>query len=119
MKKKLTIVIAALVLVAAVFALTACSGDETAATVKNYEIAESKVNIGDTHGTPTITANMSDDTTKTVSNNLVYDQDDIAALALDDGKYTKAGEYTVKVYILEQQDKFYLGEWKIIVKVTK
>lgn len=118
MKKKLTIIAAVLIVAATCFALTACSGDDTL-SVKSYEIAESKVNIGDTHGTPTITANMSDDTTKTVANNLVYDETDIAKLKLEDNKYTTAGEYIVKVYILEQQDKFFLGEWKIIVKVTK
>lgn len=120
MKKRLTIVLTAVLLIVAVLSLVACAEKEETATVVSYEIAESKVNIGDTHGTPTITAKMSDDTTKTVSKNLVYDADDVAKLQLDENnKYTKSGTYTVKVYILEQKEEFYLGEWKIIVKVTK
>lgn len=120
MKKVVSIV--AVLLVVACFAcvLTACEKDDGTLKVSSYEIKETVVNIGDKHGTPTITAHMSDGTDKTVSNNLVYDKDDVDALKLDDdGKYTKAGSYSVKVYILEQQDQFYLGEWKITVKVTK
>ena len=119
MKKIVCSVLVAIVLIASVATLIACT-DEPTSLVSSYTIDEVKVNIGDTFGTPTVTANMTDGTTKTVSNNLVYDEADIEKLKLDDeNKYTTAGEYTVKVYILEQQDKFYLGDWKITVKVTK
>lgn len=119
MKKKLTVIVAAVVLVAAVFALAACTSDD-AVTISGYEIADSSVYVGDAHGKPSITATLSDGTTKTVSNNLVYDQTDIENLLLDDDDcYTQSGEYTVKVYILEQQDKYYIGEWSITVKAKK
>ncbi len=118
MKKTLAIVLVVALALAAVFTLTACkNGDEG---TLSYEITESKVNIGDTHGTPKITATLPDGATKTVTNNLVYNKEDVEKLALDnDNKYTKAGEYTVRVYILEEKDEFYLGEWKITVKITK
>lgn len=118
--KKLVSVIAIVLLIAAVACVfTACEKDSDK-LVDKYEIAESVVKMGDKHGTPTITAHMSDGTTKTVSNHLVFDEEDVEALKLDkDGKYTEAGEYTVKVYILEQQEKFKLGEWKITVKAVK
>ncbi len=119
MKKTVCSFLVAILLIASVATLIACT-EEPASLVASYTIDEVKVNIGDAFGTPTVTANMSDGTTKTVSNNLVYDEKDIENLKLDENdKYTTAGEYTVKVYILEQQEKFYLGDWKITVKVTK
>lgn len=119
MKKTVCSFLVAILLIASVATLIACT-EESDSLVSSYTIDEVKVNIGDAFGTPTVTANMTDGTTKTVSNNLVYDEADIEKLKLDENdKYTTAGEYTVKVYILEQQDKFYLGDWKITVKVTK
>lgn len=119
MKKTVCSFLVAILLIASVATLIACT-EESDSLVSSYTIDEVKVNIGDAFGKPTVTANMSDGTTKTISNNLVYDEADIEKLKLDENdKYTTAGEYTVKVYILEQQDKFYLGDWKITVKVTK
>lgn len=119
MKKTITIVAVLLVVASIACILTACNGDSDTLSVSSYEIKDTVVNVGDSHGTPTITAKMSDGTEKTVSNNLVYNEDDIAALKLEDGKYTKSGKYEVKVYILEEQEQFFLGTWNITVKVTK
>lgn len=120
MKKTVAIVLVIALALAAVLALTACNKNES--DELTYKIEESTANVGDTHGTPTIKATLPDKTVKDVTNNLVYDQDDIEKLKLDkDNKYTKdsVGVHTVKVYILEEKEKFFLGEWKITVKVTK
>ena len=121
MRKTILTTVTVLVLVlVSILVLTACDNEETDATVKSYEITDSKFDIGDTFAAPTITANMSDDTTKTVANNLVYAADDYAALQLDaDKKFTKAGTYDVKVYILEEREEFLLGTWHITVRVKK
>ena len=122
MKKSLLTLVAVLILVVTACAvLTACSDDTDALTIKSYEITETKVNVGDAFSAPTITATLSDDSTKTVTNNLVYDEDDLALLELADGKYTKSGSYEIKVYILEQRDAspYYIGTWKLTVRVNK
>jgi len=119
MKKVFSVIAVILVAASVLCVLAACDGKDEG-LVSSYEIADSTVKVGDKHGTPTITAHMTDGTDKTVSKNLVYDEEDLDKLLLDDeDKYTKAGEYTVKVYILEQQEKFFLGNWKIIVKAVK
>lgn len=119
MKRKLITALCLTMVVVSVLCLFACSDKTTEKTVDKYEIAETKVNVGDTHGNPTITATFNDGTTQAVSNNLVFDAENIKELALEDGKYTKAGTYTVKVYIIEQRDDLYIGEWKITVKAIK
>ncbi len=119
MKKTVSIVAVLLVVATIACVLTACNNKTEEVTVSSYEIAETVVNVGDTHGTPTITAKLSDGTEKTVSNNLVYNEEDVANLGLSDGKYTKSGKYEVKVYILEEQEKYLIGTWNITVKVTK
>ena len=122
MKKSLFTLVAVLILVVTACAvLTACSDDTEALTIKSYEITETKVNVGDTFSAPTITATLSDDSTKTVTNNIVYDETDLARLELADSKYTKSGSYEIKVYILEQRDEapYYIGTWKLIVRVNK
>lgn len=120
MKKTFLTSVAVLVLVVVCFAaLTACD-KESDLTVLSYDITPSKVDIGDTFAAPTITANMSDETTKTVSKNLVYSASDLALLELDaDKKFTKAGTFQVKVYILEEREEFLLGTWDITVRVKK
>ena len=50
---------------------------------------------------------------------MVYNEEDIAKLELKDDKYTKSGKYEVKVYILEEQEKYLIGTWKITVKAIK
>ncbi len=119
--KKVISVIALVLIVASISVLfVACSDKDDSLKVNSYEIKESIVKVGDKHGTPTIKAYLSDGTDKTVANNLVYNEADLAALLLDEeDKYTKAGTYTVKVYILEEKEELYVGDWKITVKVVK
>lgn len=119
MKKTVSIVAVLLIVATIACVLTACQNKSDEVTVSSYEIKETVVNVGDTHGIPTITAKLSDGTEKTVANNLVYNEEDVAKLELNDGKYTKSGKYEIKVYILEEQEKYLIGTWKITVKVTK
>ena len=118
MKKALPILAVALTLVVAACCFVGCTtSDET--TVSSYEITAVTYNVGDALGTPTVTAHMSDGTTKTVSNHLVLKQSDVDALHLEDNKFTVAGEYVVKVYHLEEKKGYELGDWTITVKATK
>lgn len=119
MKKTVSIVAVLLIVATLACVLTACNDKTEEVTVSSYEIAETVVNKGATHGTPTITAKLSDGTEKTVSNNLVYNEEDVAKLKLEDGKYTEPGKYEVRVYILEEQEKYLIGTWNITVKATK
>ncbi|MCI5790785.1 MAG: hypothetical protein MR239_02710 [Clostridiales bacterium] len=119
MKKTVSIVAVLLIVATLACVLTACKNKTDEVTVSSYEIKETVVNVGDKHGTPTITAKLSDGTEKTVSKNLVYNEEDIAKLELKDDKYTKSGKYEVKVYILEEQEKYLIGTWKITVKAIK
>lgn len=119
MKKTVSIVAVLLIVATIACVLTACKNKTDEVTVSSYEIKETVVNVGDKHGNPTITAKLSDGTEKTVSKNLVYNEEDIAKLELKDDKYTKSGKYEVKVYILEEQAKYHIGTWKITVKAIK
>jgi len=119
MKKVLSVMAVVLTLVVLSALFIGCSGSSDTLSVSSYEITETKYNVGDTIGTPTVTAKMSDGTTKTVSNHLVLKQSDVEALHLTDDKFTVAGEYTVAVYHLEEKEGYKLGDWKITVKATK
>ncbi|MBR1747921.1 MAG: hypothetical protein IJ735_06925 [Clostridia bacterium] len=119
MKKFLPIVAVVMVLISVAAIFVGCSSSSAQTTVTKYEIESTKVNVGDAFVKPTITAYLSDGTTKTVSNNLIYKQADLDALELDDNKFTKAGEYTVHVYLLEEKEGYELGAWSLTVKATK
>lgn len=112
-------VVMVLVVIAAIF--VGCSSSSNETTIVGYENIEPiKVTVGDTFTTPTITAKLSDGTTKTVSNHVVYKKADYEALELDDDdKYTKAGEFEVHVYHLEEKEGYEIGTWTITVQAKK
>lgn len=123
--KKVSIVMLLLVVLTGVFCLAACTEKSEIITVDKYEITESKYTVGDTFDKSkvVVTAYKSDETTATISKNLVLSKDGLASLALDaDNKLTKAGTFTIKVYILEENEnypEFFIGDWTIVVKAKK
>lgn len=119
MKKIVSIIVLILIVVSMACVFTACSEKDSDKLIDSYTIAPSVVNVGDTHGTPTITALMTDGTEKTVKNNLKYNAEDIEGLKLKDGKYTEAGTYSVRVYIIEEKEELFIGTWDITVKAVK
>ena len=125
MKKFLSVFAVVMILVIASAVLVACSGS-SAVTISGYTVKETTYTVGDTLGTPSITATLSDGTTKTVSNNVVLKQSDLDALKAgespkmdEDNKFLVAGEYVIHVYHLEEKEGYEVGTWTITVKATK
>ncbi len=123
--KKVSVLVLVLLIFACTVVLTACNEKSDVMTVTSYEIADSTYTVGDTFDKTkvSITATKSDGTTAAVSKNLAFGEESIASLSLDeDNKLTKAGTFTVKVYILEENEdypEFFIGDWKIVVKAKK
>jgi len=124
MKKKalvLALIIILTVLTATV--LVACNKGQTKIT---YVIEDSTYINGDVFNKSSvkITATLRDGSVKNVSSShLVFDASDIEKLELKDDKFTKAGDFTVGVWLIEQneiyRDEFFLGDWQITVKPKK
>jgi hypothetical protein len=126
MKKFFTVALLIIALAVSVTLLTACSDETDMATVIDYEIAPNSYFVGDTFDSSkvSIKANMSDDTSLPVDSNLFFTGNDKESLKLDDAqKFTTAGTYKVKVYLLVDDDRennrFFLGEWELVVKAKK
>lgn len=126
MKRIITAAILIIVLATSCIALAACSEKKDELTVVDYEIKSSTYFIGDQFKTSDISVNakMSDDTTKEVTKNLLFTGDDKESLKLDsENKFTQSGTYKIKVYHLVADDRennrFFLGEWEIVVKIKK
>lgn len=126
MKKFFTVALLIIAVVMSVSVLTACSEKDDTATVVDYEITSNTYVVGDVFDTSKvkITANMSDDTTLPVDSNLYFTGNDKDSLKLDENnKFTTAGTYKVGVYLLVNDDRennrFFLGEWELIVKAKK
>ncbi|HKL73283.1 MAG TPA: hypothetical protein VJ903_00135 [Clostridia bacterium] len=126
MKKVFTVALVIIAVVTSLSLLTACSNEEEAPIVVDYEIESNTYFVGDTFDTSKVkvTANMSDDTTLPVDSNLFFTGNDKESLNLDeDGKFLKADTYKVNVYLLVADDRennrFLLGEWELIVKAKK
>ncbi len=115
--KKVSVVVLLIVAIACVFGLTACNKDNEEITVVKYVIDESTYTVGDSFDKAAVVVNAqkSDDSTVKISKNLVVGQAGIDSLALDsDSKLTKAGTFTLKVYILEENadyPEFFIGDW--------
>lgn len=126
MKKFFTVALLIIAVVMSVSVLNACSEKDDTATVVDYEITSNTYVVGDVFDTSKvkITANMSDNTTLPVDSNLYFTGNDEDSLKLDENnKFTTAGTYKVGVYLLVNDDRennrFFLGEWELIVKAKK
>ncbi|MFA6866648.1 MAG: hypothetical protein WCR54_03940 [Clostridia bacterium] len=124
MKKVILVIAIVAAVILSTVGMVACSEkNDSINDIKSYDITDTEVFVGDTMSTNNIkiTATMEDDTTISVNNNLQFVGNDDESLKLDDeGKFTKAGEYIVKVYALrEGDDDYFIGDWKIKVKVKK
>jgi len=117
---------AILVIICAALLVACADGNKGKSGIESYTIEPTTYYVGDTFDTSKvkITANMSDETTKAVDSNLFFKGNDKETLKLDENNnFTAAGEYSVSVYLLTADDRennrFYLGEWKLIVKAKK
>jgi len=123
--KKVSILVLVLLVFTCTVLLTACNEKSDLITVTGYEITESTYTVGDTFDKTkvSIEATKSDGTTAQVTNNLAFGEESIEALSLDEENIlTKAGTYTIKVYILEENinyPEFFIGDWKVVVKAKK
>lgn len=117
MKKTVLIVLCIAVLAAAFCAFIACEKEDEEVTIASFAIEDKTYAIGDKYAQDDakITATLTDKTTVDVTKNLVFAGDDDATLNLEDGKFTKAGEYKVKVYKFEKREDLLIGEWTIKV----
>lgn len=123
MKKVILVISLVIAIVISAVGMVACSGDDELNDIVDYEIETKEYYIGDTLSTSDvkITATKEDETTVAVSKNLKFVDADAESLDLDeDGQFTKAGEYIVKVYGLRaDDDNYFIGDWTIKVKVKK
>lgn len=124
MKKATAIVLTAILVLSAVCLLVACGGDKEAVfdydkiniEVKNYALGE-KYDEADA----VIEATLKDGSKRKLTKNLVFvdkaeKEENKLENALDeDGKFTKAGEYKMEVYMLEAREDLKIGEWTIKV----
>ncbi|NLL56172.1 MAG: hypothetical protein GX242_03055 [Clostridiales bacterium] len=126
MKRLTTFALLIVAIALSVTLLTACANDSDALSVVSYEIEPSNYFVGDAFDTSkvSIAAKMSDDTTKKVTNNLFFSGHDKESLKLDDeNKFTTPGTYKVNVFFLvddnREDNRFFLGEWELVVKAKK
>jgi hypothetical protein len=126
MKKIFTVALLVIALAVSSLMLIACSDETDTVSVVDYTIDSTTYYVGDTMSTDdvAITANMSDDSSYDVTNNLYFVGTDDDDLDLDeDGAFTKTGNYEVKVYFLttddREENRFFLGTWKIEVEISK
>ena len=112
MKKIISVVSVALVLCCIFCLFTACK-DDNAGIV--YTLEETTYEVGDTFSTgdATITAVYNGEKIK-IDTHLVFDTEALEE-ELEDGKFTKAGTYTVAVYAVENRSDLKIGDWKITV----
>lgn len=120
MKKLLTSVVLIMIVFSMAVMLSACKDETAVEEIDHYEIDELILTEGDTlsWSSVVVTCYLKDETTKTVSNNLTY-QESVVKDILDDDKkiITGAGgkSYDIKVYHLEEE----IGTLKLTVKVKK
>lgn len=106
MRKKIVILAMILVIVSLTFVLSACNEEEVL-TIEKITVEYNKkvaYKVGSQFSTEdfTVTAHLSDDTTKEIKNNLIWHTE---TLGLDDeDKFQNAGEYTLKVDFLKYKD---------------
>lgn len=115
--KKTVVLILILSLIVSMACLFIACKDDKEAVIKNYEPIEvENYAIGDKYNQSDagIVAVLEDGTKKDITENLIFVGEDNLKLD-DDGNFTEAGEYKVKVYALEEREDMYIGEWTIKV----
>ena len=116
MKKTIVLLLCIVLSVAAVCLFVACEDDKEP-VIESYKAIETdNYAIGDEYkqSDAEVVAVLKDGTTKNITKNLVFVGEDGLKLD-DDGKFTEAGEYTIKIYALEEREDLLIGEWKIKV----
>ena len=117
MKKVLTVLLISVLLVSVLCVFAACGEEE--AVIDSYQDIDNTIYAaGDTYNNTDahIVANLKDGTTRHITKNLVFVGEDAESLDLEDGKFTKAGTYEVKVYALEEREDYFIGKWTIEVR---
>ena len=125
MKKRVGIVVLTVVMaVVLMLVFVACAKNDGG--IKEYKISDSEYVVEGTFNKAdvAVVCIMNDGTEKSVSTrNLVWNEEDLAKLELDeDNVLTKAGDFKVNVWIIEENalyPEFYIGEWNITVKPLK
>ena len=106
MKKKIAVITMVVLVITLVLSLSSCNKEEEV-KIDKITIEYNKDNPykkGSAFSTSdfTVTAHLSDDTTKEIQNNLIWHTD---VLELDDeGKFTKSGKFELKVDFLKYKD---------------
>ncbi len=124
MKKATAIIMTAIFVLSAVCLLVACGGDKEA--VIDYDkitIEEKNYAIGNEYkeSDAVIEATLKDGSKRKLTKNLVFvdkaeKEENKLKNALDDkGKFKKAGNFTMVVYMLEAREDLKIGEWTIKV----
>ncbi len=122
MKKFITIVSTVLVLCCAVCLFVACKDDSPVIDKDTYKIEEKAYVVGDTFSTGdvVITANLKNGEQRKIDTHLKFDKSGLVdaennSVLDDNNKFTKAGTYTVVVYLVEEREDMLVGDWKITV----
>ncbi len=116
MKKTIVLLLCIVLSVAAVCIFVACSDDGEPVIESYKEIEADTYAIGDAYkqADAEVVAVLKNGKTRNITKNLVFVGEDALNLD-DDGNFTEAGEYTVKIYALEEREDLLIGEWKIKV----
>ena len=114
MKKFVSIASTVLILCCLVCLFTACKDDE--AVIDSYNIESKSYVVGDTFSTSdaVITAVLKNGEKVKIDKNLKFVTDAVDA-DLKDGKFVKAGTYSVAVYAVEERVDLKIGDWSVTV----
>lgn len=109
MKKKIAIIIMILILATLPMVLSACNDKDDEVKINEITIEFNKTTDykkGDVFSESdfTVTAHLSDKTTRTMSNNLIWNTE---GLNLNDkGEFTEAGEFTLIINFLKYKEEY-------------
>lgn len=114
MKKFISIASTVLILCCFVCLFAACKDKE--AVVDSYSIENKTYTVGDTFSTSdaVITAVLKNGEKVKIDTNLKFVTDAVDA-DLKEGKFEKAGEYSVAVYAVEERSDLKIGDWIVTV----
>ncbi len=130
-KTVLGMIFTIVIVVSMMFSFGGCSDDKNldaegniiASKIVSFEVEDYKLYVGDKFNKDNIkiTATLDDKTTQEVKNNRIYNQDDLDKIndeLNDDGEFTKAGTYTIRIYHLEERKDMFVGTCnvKVVIK---
>ncbi|MCR4661223.1 MAG: hypothetical protein K5765_04375 [Clostridia bacterium] len=116
MKKFISLFLVLAVALSCLVVLASCNKDNTV-SISSYTIAEKEYEVGAKFSTSDISvkAIMSDGSEKTVSKNIIVDEESADLKLNDDNTFSEAGTYVLKVYLIEKREDCEIGSWTIKV----